>query len=86
MTRDNNLLGKFEISGIPPMPRGKPQIEVTFDLDANGILHICAIDKFSSRCGRVTVIIDKGHLSREQIEKMEAEKYKDDDRKKKRTN
>jgi len=83
MTRDNNLLGKFELSGIPPMPRGKPQIEVTFDIDANGILQVGALDKTTGKSERITITNDKGRLSNEQIEKMvaEAEKYKDDDAK-----
>jgi len=83
MTRDNNLLGKFELSGIPPMPRGKPQIEVTFDLDANGILQVGALDKTTGKSEKITITNDKGRLSSEQIEKMvsEAEKYKDDDKK-----
>jgi len=81
MTRDNNLLGKFELSGIPPMPRGKPQIEVTFDLDANGILQVNALDKTTGKSERITITNDKGRLSQEQIDKMvkDAEKYKDDD-------
>jgi len=83
MTRDNNLLGKFELSGIPPMPRGKPQIEVTFDLDANGILQVNALDKTTGKSERITITNDKGRLSQEQIDKMvkDAEKYKDDDSK-----
>jgi len=85
MTRDNNLLGKFELSGIPPMPRGKPQIEVTFDLDANGILQVNALDKTTGKCEKITITNDKGRLSQEQIDKMvkDAEKYKDDDQKQK---
>jgi len=85
MTRDNNLLGKFELSGIPPMPRGKPQIEVTFDLDANGILQVNALDKTTGRSQKITITNDKGRLSQDQIEKMvrDAEKYKDDDQKQK---
>jgi len=85
MTRDNNILGKFELSGIPPMPRGKPQIEVTFDLDANGILQVGAVDKTTGRKEHITITNDKGRLSSEQIEKMvsEAEKYKEDDKKQK---
>jgi len=83
MTRDNNLLGKFELSGIPPMPRGKPQIEVTFDLDANGILQVNALDKTTGKSERITITNDKGRLSQDQIDKMvkDAEKYKDDDAK-----
>jgi len=83
MTRDNNLLGKFELSGIPPMPRGKPQIEVTFDLDANGILQVNALDKTTGKSEKITITNDKGRLSQDQIDKMvkDAEKYKDDDQK-----
>jgi len=85
MTRDNNLLGKFELTGIPPMPRGKPQIEVTFDLDANGILQVNALDKTTGKSEKITITNDKGRLSQEQIDKMvnDAEKYKDDDNKQK---
>ena len=60
MTRDNNLLGKFELSGIPPAPRGVPQIEVTFDLDANGILNVTAVDKSTGRENKITITNDKG--------------------------
>jgi len=83
MTRDNNLLGKFELSGIPPMPRGKPQIEVTFDLDANGILQVNALDKTTGKSEKITITNDKGRLSQDQIDKMvkDAEKFKDDDQK-----
>jgi len=83
MTKDNNLLGKFELSGIPPMPRGKPQIEVTFDMDANGILQVSALDKTTGKSERITITNDKGRLSQDQIDKMvrDAEKYKDDDQK-----
>jgi len=78
MTRDNNLLGKFELSGIPPMPRGKPQIEVTFDIDANGILQVSALDKTTGKSNKITITNDKGRLSKEQIERMvaDAEKFK----------
>jgi L1 cell adhesion molecule like protein len=81
MTRDNNLLGKFELSGIPPAPRGVPQIEVTFDIDANGILNVSAEDKTTGKKNKITITNDKGRLSKEQIEKMvsEAEKYKGED-------
>jgi len=81
MTRDNNLLGKFELSGIPPMPRGKPQIEVTFDIDANGILQVSALDKTTGKSNKITITNDKGRLSKEQIEKMvaDAEKFKRQD-------
>ncbi|XP_073494112.1 heat shock 70 kDa protein [Phyllobates terribilis] len=81
MTKDNNLLGKFDLSGIPPAPRGVPQIEVTFDIDANGILNVSAVDKSSGKQNKITITNDKGRLSNEEIEKMvqEAEKYKADD-------
>ena len=77
-TRDNNLLGKFELSGIPPAPRGVPQVEVTFDIDANGILNVSAADKTTGKSSRITITNDKGRLSKEEIERMvdEAEKYK----------
>jgi heat shock 70kDa protein 1/2/6/8 len=77
-TRDNNLLGKFELSGIPPAPRGVPQVEVTFDIDANGILNVSAADKTTGKSNRITITNDKGRLSKEEIERMveEAEKYK----------
>eukprot|EP00186_Timspurckia_oligopyrenoides_P004777 CAMPEP_0182442712 /NCGR_PEP_ID=MMETSP1172-20130603/1618_1 /TAXON_ID=708627 /ORGANISM="Timspurckia oligopyrenoides, Strain CCMP3278" /LENGTH=656 /DNA_ID=CAMNT_0024637729 /DNA_START=27 /DNA_END=1997 /DNA_ORIENTATION=- len=86
-TKDNNLLGKFELSGIPPAPRGVPQIEVTFDVDANGILNVSAEDKSTGNKNKITITNDKGRLSKEQIEKMveEAEQYKaEDDEAKKR--
>jgi len=83
MTRDNNLLGKFELSGIPPAPRGVPQIEVTFDVDANGILNVSAEDKSTGKKNKITITNEKGRLSKEQIEKMvsDAEKYKSEDEK-----
>jgi L1 cell adhesion molecule like protein len=85
MTKDNNLLGKFELTGIPPAPRGVPQIEVTFDIDANGIMHVSAADKSTGRENKITITNDKGRLSKEDIEKMvrDAEKYKDEDDKQK---
>jgi len=85
MTRDNNLLGKFELTGIPPAPRGVPQIEVTFDIDANGILNVSAEDKTTGNKNKITITNDKGRLSKDQIEKMvrEAEQYKADDEKNK---
>ncbi|POG70569.1 heat shock protein 70 family [Rhizophagus irregularis DAOM 181602=DAOM 197198] len=76
-TRDNNLLGTFNLTGISPAPRGVPQIEVTFDFDANGILNVSAVDKITGRSNKITVTNDKGRLSKEEIERMvtEAEKY-----------
>merc|ERR1711916_90298 len=68
MTKDNNILGKFELSGIPPAPRGVPQIEVTFDLDANGILNVSAVDKATSKREQITITNDKGRLSQTEIE------------------
>merc|ERR1712234_76411 len=83
MTKDNNLLGKFELTGIPPAPRGVPQIEVTFDIDANGILNVSAMDKSTGKENKITITNDKGRLSKEDIEKMvnDAEKYKAEDEK-----
>ena len=81
MTRDNNLLGKFHLDGIPPMPRGVPQIEVTFDIDANGILNVSAVEKSTGKENKITITNDKGRLTKDDIERMvqEAEKYKSDD-------
>merc|ERR1719330_482092 len=81
MTKDNHMLGKFDLTGIPPAPRGVPQIEVTFDIDANGILNVSAADKSSGKQEKITITNDKGRLSAEDIEKMlaDAEKYKADD-------
>ena len=80
-TKDNNLLGKFELSGIPPAPRGVPQIEVTFDVDANAILNVSAADKTTGKSEKITITNDKGRLSKEDIERMvaDAEKYKAED-------
>ncbi|KAM9085891.1 LOW QUALITY PROTEIN: heat shock cognate 71 kDa protein-like [Megaptera novaeangliae] len=83
MTKDNNLLGKYEHTGIPPAPHGVPQIEVTFDTDANGILNVSAVDQSTGKENKITITNDKGHLSKEDIECMvqEAEKYKTEDEK-----
>jgi L1 cell adhesion molecule like protein len=80
-TRDNNLLGTFELKGIPPAPRGVPQINVCFDIDANGILNVSAEDKTAGVKNQITITNDKGRLSKEEIEKMvqDAEKYKAED-------
>lgn len=81
VTTGNNLLGKFELSGIPPAPRGVPQIEVTYDIDANGILNVSAVDKSTGRENKITITNDKGRLSKDDIDRMvrEAEKYKAED-------
>lgn len=83
MTKDNNLLGKFELTGIPPAPRGVPQIEVSFDIDANGILNVTAVEKSTNKENKITITNDKGRLSKEDIERMvnEAEKYRNEDEK-----
>ncbi|KAL2217472.1 78 kDa glucose-regulated protein precursor [Thermoascus aurantiacus ATCC 26904] len=82
LTKDNNLLGKFELTGIPPAPRGVPQIEVVFDLDANGILKVSAHDKGTGKAESITITNDKGRLSQEEIDRMvaEAEKFAEEDR------
>merc|ERR1712087_579383 len=81
MTKDCNLLGKFELGGIPPAPRGVPQINVAFDIDANGILNVSAEDKTTGKKNKITITNDKGRLSKDDIERMvqEAEKYKEED-------
>jgi len=85
MTKDNHNLGKFDLTGIPPAPRGVPQIEVTFDIDANGILNVSAADKSTGKQNKITITNDKGRLSKEDIEKMvnDAEKFKAEDEKQK---
>ncbi|KAF1350035.1 hsp70-like protein C [Delphinella strobiligena] len=82
MTKDNNMLGKFELTGIPAAPRGVPQIEVGFELDANGILKVSAGDKGTGKSESITITNDKGRLSTEEIERMveEAEKYAEEDK------
>ena len=79
--KDNHLLGTFELSGIPPAPRGVPQINVCFDIDANGILNVTAEDKASGKSEKIVITNDKGRLSKEEIERMvqDAEKYKEED-------
>ncbi|CAI4936351.1 CPS_HP_G0061120.mRNA.1.CDS.1 [Saccharomyces cerevisiae] len=81
MSKDNNLLGKFELTGIPPAPRGVPQIEVTFALDANGILKVSATDKGTGKSESITITNDKGRLTQEEIDRMveEAEKFASED-------
>ncbi|KAI1066005.1 ATPase with role in protein import into the ER [Fusarium irregulare] len=82
LTKDNNILGKFELTGIPPAPRGVPQIEVSFELDANGILKVSAHDKGTGKQESITITNDKGRLTPEEIERMvaEAEKYAEEDK------
>jgi L1 cell adhesion molecule like protein len=82
MTRDNRHLGKFQLDGIPPMPRGVPQIEVSFDIDANGILNVSASEKSSGKSQKITITNEKGRLSKDDIERMveESEKYADEDK------
>ncbi len=76
MTKDNNLLGTFNLSGIPPAPRGVPKIEVTFDLDANGILNVSARDTSTGKSEKITISNDKGRLSKDEIDKMLADAEK----------
>jgi heat shock protein 5 len=82
MTKDNHLLGKFDLTGIPPAPRGTPQIEVTFELDSNGILNVAAQDKGTGKKEKITITNDKGRLSKEEIDRMvaEAEEYAEQDK------
>lgn len=81
MTKDNHPLGKFNLEGIPPAPRGVPQIEVTFDLDANGIMNVSASDKGTGKLNKITITNEKGRLSKDDIERMvnDAEKFKGED-------
>ena len=83
MTRDNNMLGKFELSGIPPGPRGVPKIDVTFEVDANGILNVSAVDTSTGKSNKITITNDKGRLSKDDIERMvkEAERFAQEDEK-----
>ena len=82
MTKDNNLLGKFELTGIPPAPRGVPQIEVSFELDANGILKVTAGDKGTGKSESITITNEKGRLSQEEIDRMvaEADQFAEEDK------
>jgi len=82
MTKDNVLLGKFELTGLPPAPRGVPQIEVTFEIDANGITHVGAEDKGTGKVEKITITADKGRLSQDEIERMvrDAEEFADADK------
>merc|ERR1711935_452595 len=77
------MLGKFELTGIPPAPRGVPQIEVTFEIDANGILQVSAEDKGTGKAEKITITAEKGRLSEEEIERMvqEAEEFAEEDKK-----
>merc|ERR1719446_1782574 len=83
MTKDCHLLGKFELGGIPPAPRGVPQIEVTFEIDANGIPNVGAEDKGTGKNEKITITNDKGRLSQDDIERMvkEAEEFAEEDQK-----
>lgn len=83
MSKDNHLLGKFELTGLPPAPRGVPQIEVTFEVDANGILQVSAEDKGTGKSEKITITAEKGRLSQEEIDRMvqEAEEYAEEDKK-----
>merc|ERR1712071_423545 len=83
MTKDNHLLGKFELTGIPPAPRGVPQIDVSFEVDANGILQVSAEDKGTGKAEKITITAEKGRLSEEEIERMvkEAEEFAEEDKK-----
>merc|ERR1711988_2007931 len=86
MTKDNNKLGEFHLDGIPPAPRGVPQVEVTFDLDANGVMNVSAKDKSTGKDSNITITNDKGRLSQDDIERMvkEAEKYAAEDTRRRR--
>ncbi|XP_065055858.1 heat shock cognate 71 kDa protein-like [Rhopilema esculentum] len=83
MTKDNHLLGRFDLSGIPPAPRGVPKIDVTFDIDANGILNVTAVEKSTGKNSKITITNDKGRLSAEEVERMvhDADRYKEEDEK-----
>ncbi len=82
MTKDNHKLGQFDLNGIPPAPRGTPQIEVTFEVDANGILNVAAEDKGTGKKEKITITAEKGRLSQDEIERMvkEAEEFAEQDK------
>lgn len=82
MSKDNHLLGKFELTGLPPAPRGVPQIDVTFQVDADGLLQVEAADKGTGRAENISVAADKGRLSEEEIDRMvkEAERHAEEDK------
>jgi heat shock protein 5 len=82
MTKDNHKLGHFDLNGIPPAPRGQPQIEVTFEIDANGILNVQAVEKGTGKSEKITITNDKGRLSQEEIDRMvkEAEDFAEQDK------
>ena len=82
-TKDNHLLGKFNLDGIPPMPRGQPQIEITYDIDANSILNVTAVEKSTGKNNKIVITNDKGRLSKDDIDRLvkEAEKFKEEDNK-----
>ena len=81
MTKDNNRLGQFELTGIPPMPRGMPQIDVTFSVDADGILEVAAVEKSAGKEKKITIKNDKGRMSQDEVQRLvqEAERYKAED-------
>merc|ERR1711977_466695 len=82
MTKDNHQLGKFDLTGIPPAPRGQPQLEVTFEVDTNGLLNVGAEDKGTGKAEKITITNDKGRLTEEEIERMvrEAEEHAEEDK------
>merc|ERR1712048_996765 len=85
MAEDNHLLGKFELSGFPPLPAGRAKMDLTFEIDVNGILHVKAVDAMSGKSEGITITNDKGRLTEAQIEQMlkDAERFADQDQKKK---
>ena len=82
LTKDNHQLGKFDLTGIPPAPRGQPQIEVTFEVDANGILSVSALEKGTGKSEKIVITNDKGRLTKEEIERMikDAEEFAEEDK------